>query len=457
MSTIQSARTPLSQWPAAQKKAALIPMAMSSVMLLLLVLANMSYLFGSTFDQAKRTHAIKILAVDFDEGAIGAAVSTASQSLQAATFPTIEFGSPTKYPTPAAVKKAVCKGDYWGAIYVPKGASAKLAGAVNGSSSSSPSTYDAASSLTYTYNQARYPATADSVILSNIQKVVGAARGAYYQTPAGIAALAGLDTSDAAAVSAYLDPVQSTADLIRPTTQGSRVLFNTVNIIIPTLAQFFYILALNGIGLSSGLLARARVRDVWLLRFGVGKLYGLLTALTVSGYLWAFRESWAVGGAEFGANLLVFWLFMDVQWQVLEGLVGSFVPMQYMPFFVLTWIIANIASTVAPFELMPAFYRLGYALPAREAYSMMVLAWSGCADQTRVALPVLFAWLVAGHVLVVFSIRKRCADAAKMAAAAAAAAAVASKAPEQDVPIPPRSDSTELTLRSDEEQVRREK
>ncbi|KAI8312015.1 hypothetical protein K4K61_011133 [Colletotrichum sp. SAR11_59] len=447
------ARTPFFQWPAAQRKGAMIPMVMSSVMLLLLVLANMSYLFGTSFDQAKRTHAIKILAIDYDEGAIGTAVSKASQSLQAANFPTIEFGSVSDYSTPASVRNAVCKGDYWGAIYVSSGASAKLAGAINGTSTS----YNPADSITYTYNQARYPAQADSLIASNIVKVVGMARSFYYQTPNGTAALRSLNASNPAAIAAYLNPIQSTADLIQPTTQGPRVFFNTVNIIIPTLAQFFYILALNGIGLSTGILAKARVRDVWLMRFGIGKIYGFLTALTASGYLWAFRESWDVGSFQFGKTLLVFWLYMDVQWQVLESFVGSFVPMQFMPFFVLTWIITNIASTVAPFELMPGFYRIGYALPAHEAYSMMVLAWSGCADQTRVALPVLCAWWIAGHVLAVFSIRKRCADAGKMAGAAAVKAPTQEQEQAQDLPIPQRSASTELTLRSDEEQVRNEK
>ncbi|KAL0942723.1 nitrosoguanidine resistance protein [Colletotrichum truncatum] len=442
-----TARTSLSQWPAAKRKATLIPMLMSSVMILVLVLANMSYLFGTTIGQGKRSHALKILAVDFDEGAIGAAVATASRSLQAPNFPTIEFGSASKYATTESVKNAVCKGDYWAAIYVPSGASTKLANAINGTSTG----YNAADSIVYTYNQARYPAQADSILLSGIQKVVGVARGSYYQTPNGIAALTSLNASNPAGVTAYLNPIQSTPDLIQPTTQGSRVLFNTVNIIIPTLAQFFYILALNGIGLSSGFLSGVRVRDVWLFRFGIGKIYGFLTALTVTGYLWAFRENWDVGSFEFGKTLLVFWLYMDVQWQVLESLIGSFVPMQFMPFFFLTWIIMNIASTIAPFELMPGFYRIGYAMPAHEAYSMMVLAWSGCADQTRVALPVLFAWWLVGHVGSVFSIRKRCADAGQ------AAAAAATRAQEDDDVTRQRPHSSDLTLRSDEEQLRNEK
>ncbi|KAK1584892.1 uncharacterized protein LY79DRAFT_560330 [Colletotrichum navitas] len=436
-------RAPLSRWGAGQRKSFLVPIIAASITILLLVLANMSFLFGATFEQAERIHALKILTVDLDGGAIGSAIAAASKSLQATNFPTIEFGSASEYSTPAAVKNAVCKGDYWGAIYINKGASEKLASALSGTSNTA---YNAADSVTYTYNQARYPAIGDSVLASNMQKVVAASRGFYYKSPNGTAALRSLDTANPAAVTAYLNPISSTPDIIGAQTQASRVYFNTVNIIVPTLAQLFFILALNGIFMSSGLHAMARIRDVWLLRFVAGKIYCLLTALTVTGYLWAFRENWAVSGPEFGKTLLVFWLYMDVQWQVLESILGSYLPMQLMPFFFLTWMLTNVASCVSPFELMAGFYRIGYAFPAHEVYSLLVQVWSGCADQTRIALPVLFSWWVVGHVVSVFSIRKRCVDARKMAAAAA-------EDPLRDntASTTPRSNSTEMTLHSNEE------
>ncbi|KAJ0161493.1 hypothetical protein CTA2_6127 [Colletotrichum tanaceti] len=455
------ARTPLSHWTGGRLKALLAPTVASAVLILLLVLANMSYLFGATFEQSRRVHALNILAVDLDGGAVGSAVAGASRSFQAPDFPTIELASASEYPTPAAVRDAVCKGDYWGAMYVHEGASEKLAAAVAGTSGTSgtASVYDAADAVTYIYNQARYPAVADSVLLSSMQKVVAASRSFYYQSPNGTAAFRSLSdaaasaasttaSADPAALAAFLNPISSSPALIGAQTQASRVFFNTVNVIVPAIAQFFYVLALNGIGLSSGLLATVRVRDVWLLRFGIGKLYGLLTALVVTGYLWAFREDWAVGGPAFGKTLLVFWLYMDVQWQVLEALVASFLPLPLVPFFFLTWMLTNVAGAVFPFELMAGFYRVGYALPAHGIYSLLVQAWSGCADQTRVALPVLFAWWIVAHVGSVFSIRKRCADASKMAAADAKTPAHG-----DTVSIPPRSTSTEMTLRSDEEQV----
>ncbi|KAK2052430.1 hypothetical protein LY76DRAFT_598601 [Colletotrichum caudatum] len=436
-------RAPLSQWGAGQRKSFLIPIIAASIVILLLVLADMSYLFGATFEQGKRIHALKILAVDLDGGAVGSAIAGASKSLQAANFPTIEFGSASEYSTPAAAKNAVCKGHYWGAIYINKGASERLTGAVSGTSSAA---YNAADSVTYTYNQARYPAMADSLLAGNMQKVVAASREFYHKSPNGTAALRSLNTTDSAAVAAYLNPISSTPDIIGAQTQASRVYFNTINIIIPALAQLFFILALNGIFASSGLHAKAPVRDVWLLRFVASKIYGFLTALTVTGYLWAFRENWAVGGPEFGKTLAVFWLYMDVQWQVLESTLGSYVSMQFLPFFFLTWTLTNVASCVSPFELSAGFYRIGYIFPAHEVYSLLVLVWSGCADQTRVALPVLFSWWAVGHVGSFFSIRKRCVDAGKMAAAANAATEAPLKS--NTASTTPRSNSTEMTLHS---------
>ncbi|OHE91373.1 hypothetical protein CORC01_13350 [Colletotrichum orchidophilum] len=446
-------RTPLSQWSAAQRKGIIMPIVIASVLILVLVLANMSYLFGETFEQAKRTHALRILAVDMDGGAIGAAIEGAAKSFQAENFPTIEFASPSKYSTPEAVRNAVCKGGYWGAMYINPGVSAKLASAVSGASTAA---YNPAGSVTYTYNQARYPALADSLVGSNIQKVVSASRSFYYQSANGTAALRSLNATNHAATAAYLNPISSTPDLIGEQVQASRVFFNTVNIVIPTLAQFFYIMAQNGIGMSSGLLAKARRRDVWLVRFTVGKIHGLLTAITVTGYIWAYKETSPVGGAVFGKIFLIFWFFMDVQWQILESLVGSFLPMQFFPFFFLTWILTNVASSAFPFEIAPGFYRVGYALPAREVYSLYVQVWSGCADLTHIALPVLFSWWLVGHIGSVFSIRKRCADAAAIVAASATAAEKAPAGQDDTVSIPPRSASTEATLQS-EEQVNNEK
>jgi hypothetical protein len=89
---------------------------------------------------------------------------------------------------------------------------------------------------------------------------------------------------------------------------------------------------------------------------------------------------------------MAMWLYMHVNFVVLDA-ATAFVPLAYLSFFVLPWAIANITSTLLPFELNPGFYKLGYALPGHQIVSILFQVWSeGCNNQLSRSLPVLFAW-----------------------------------------------------------------
>ncbi|KAL4756619.1 uncharacterized protein BDW70DRAFT_164314 [Aspergillus foveolatus] len=80
-----------------------------------------------------------------------------------------------------------------------------------------------------------------------------------------------------------------------------------------------------------------------------------------------------------------------------------------MPFCILTWMITNVASTIAPFELSPGFYRWASALPAQEAYSILGQIWSDrCNNQLYGALPIFFSCWVVGALVVVYALHYRC-------------------------------------------------
>lgn len=96
---------------------------------------------------------------------------------------------------------------------------------------------------------------------------------------------------------------------------------------------------------------------------------------------------------------------------VMESLIASYIPLPFVPIFVVSWVLVNVASSIFPFELSAGWYRWGYVPPAHETYSLIVYVWSGCASPLWVALPVMFTRLVVGHVVAYFSIRKRCLDA----------------------------------------------
>ncbi|KAI3572660.1 hypothetical protein IWW34DRAFT_761447 [Fusarium oxysporum f. sp. albedinis] len=321
-----------SRAPALQTPIKMVTKILTGVMVAILVifLADLSYLFGSTFRVNDRVSGLKILVVDYDGGAVGESVTNAYKMLQDKTFPTLEFRSADQYPETSDVKHGVCNADYWGAVYINKGSSDRLAAAYEGGSAAQD--YNPADTITYIYNGARYPTVASGYIAPKIQALVGAARGGYYQTQEGRSALRNVNSSDPAAIEAYLNPITSTPDTIRPTNQGSRNLYNTINIVMAVLGQFFYVLAMNGIYDKFGIHKNMRVRDVYAMRFINGKIFSTLFAVVVTGYIWAFKEDWGVTGGQWALSWLTFWLFMDVNFVVLESVIGAYVPMALTPF-----------------------------------------------------------------------------------------------------------------------------
>jgi hypothetical protein len=104
----------------------LIAITGAAVMLQLLILANMSYLYGTAYRNTSRYSALKFLFVDYDDGVVGQSVTAAYTQVQGPEFPTLHQHSPDAYPTPQDVQEAVCKGGYWGAIYSSHNASSRL-------------------------------------------------------------------------------------------------------------------------------------------------------------------------------------------------------------------------------------------------------------------------------------------------------------------------------------------
>ncbi|KAJ9143345.1 Nitrosoguanidine resistance protein [Pleurostoma richardsiae] len=397
-------------WPA-RVKVTIFKLIGAGMALMVMLLAIMSHFFGSAYHQRSRVKALNVLVIDYDGGAIGQAVSTAYHSLVDDEFPTFEFADPAKYSDTASLQRAVCDGRYWAALYTHAGASARLAAAVGGTSSS---TYDAEDTVTYIVNQARYPVVADSYIMPSMETLAGVTRSIYYQSSNGTAALSSLNRTNSLAVSTYLNPIQFTEDVLSPMTQGTRVYLNTVNSVMPVLLQFFFVMAVNGISMETGLFTKLRTREVWLFRLTAGKIFCFLASLVMTGYIWAFREDWDVDGGKFAKTWMVLWFSMDINWQIFDTLVGCYVPMPASPFLVLSWILLNVASTIFPFELSAGWYRLGYAIPAHETYTLLIQVWSGCWNRDYIALPVLFSWWLVGHVTAAVAARKRCRDFQKL-------------------------------------------
>ncbi|KAG9605957.1 hypothetical protein KCU77_g565, partial [Aureobasidium melanogenum] len=389
-----------------RKKPFMIAAIASFMLLQILFLVNMSYLFGSLFKSEHRVHNIHVLTVDYDGGVIGKSLQGAITQLKADTFPTFDTESSAKYPTVEDIVQAVRKGDHWAAVFTHAGASERLAAALEGGDAAA--AYDPTNTLTYVWNEVRYPAVEDATIKSSMSQLMAVVRVAYNHIN-GTGALQTLNKDDPAALQAFLNPIQGEDINIMPTGQGTRVMYNTVAMVMPIIMQFFFLMAVNGVSAEFNLYSHLPVLNNGIIRLVLSLSYTFIGSLCWAGYIWAFREDWSVGAGQFFCTWVIMWLFMHINFAVIDVATG-FIPMKFLPFFVLTWVILNVTSTIWPFELAPGFYRWGYALPAHEVWQVLIQIWSGGAvDRLYQALPILFTWEIVFLPLAVVALNHRCA------------------------------------------------
>jgi len=294
--------------------------------------------------------------------------------------------SPLELSDAAAIFGAVCQTEYWGAIFVTAGASDRLAAALaqNGSTA----LYDRANVMSYVWNQAVYSPVVDPVVSGNLQLLSEVARVAY-STGNGTG---NIQAVSGAAISILAKPWELQSINIQPTTQGSRAILNTLVIILILIQEFFYLGTINGLYAQFKLYARLDPHRIVVVRNLNSLAYTFIGSLCVVGSIWAFRYGWDVNGKQFVLSWMTLWLFAHINFLTLD-VFTIWLPHPFVPMALIAWVIFNVTSILLPFELSPAFYRLGYIFPAHEVYQILTDIWShGCNPQLRYALPILFSW-----------------------------------------------------------------
>ncbi|KAH8588868.1 hypothetical protein B0O99DRAFT_727106 [Bisporella sp. PMI_857] len=231
----------------------------AGTMLIILFLANMCYIYGSHFDIGHRVNNLNVLAVDFDGGVIGRSLSAAYANLEGRTFPLLDFADEVEYPTVQDVRNAVCRGSYWAGIFVHQGASSRLSKALNGGPEAQ--TYESNSTITYIFNTARYAPIAWGNIGGSLETLIGASNTAYHVLN-GSYAITNINVDDPAAMLAFTSAITSSSIDIMPTSQGTKVLYNTVTMFLPVLQQFFLLMTVNDIDSSYGLYGRLHLTRI---------------------------------------------------------------------------------------------------------------------------------------------------------------------------------------------------
>jgi hypothetical protein len=298
-----------------RKKPFMIAAVASAMLLQILFLVNMSYLFGSLFKSEHRVHNLHILTVDYDGGVIGKSLQGAIKQLKADTFPTFDIEGKAKYPAVEDIVQAVRKGEHWAAVFSHAGASERLAAALEGGDAAT--AYDPTNTLTYVWNEVRYPAMEDGTIKSSMSQLMAVARIAYNHIN-GTGALQTLNKNNPAALQVFLNPIQGGEINIMPTSQGTRVLYNTVAMVMPIIMQFFFLMAVNGVSAEFKLYSHLPVLNNGIIRLVLSLSYTFIGSLCWAGYIWAFRETWSVGAGQFFCTWVIIWLYMHINFLVVS-------------------------------------------------------------------------------------------------------------------------------------------
>ncbi|RFU82058.1 nitrosoguanidine resistance sng1 [Trichoderma arundinaceum] len=374
------------------------------VLYVLLFFSLFCYLYGSLFQQVPRTHNIHILWVDYDGGIIGNAVRNAYSSLQSNEFPTLIERSTSQFPTTSDLREAVCKSHYWAALYTSPTASVNLGLAIAGSNTSQ---YNSSDVLSFIWNEAKYSTAMDSLVASNLHTLSDTTRVAYIALN-GTSAFLTIPPNNSAAISVFTNPWTLTSINIKPTTQGTRTVYNTIAIVLVLIEDFFYLATINGLYAQFKVYSRIAPIRIILVRDAISLTFTMIGSLVNSAAIWAFKANWDVSGSQYALNWLILWLFAHTNFLTFD-VFTIWLPPQYISMALITWVVMNVSSIILPFSVTSPFYRWGYALPAHAAYELLTDNWSnGCNPHLSYALPVLFAYEVSGLILTSIGVYKRC-------------------------------------------------
>jgi hypothetical protein len=318
------------------------------VLLQLLFLGLFSYIFASLYQQGSHVHNLNVLYVDYDNGAIGNAIRNAYRDLQGDGFPTLMERSASEFSTPGDLRKEVCDTRSWAALYVSPGASSRLETALSDGST----TYNKADILSYIWNEARYSAVIDSSITSNLQTLsftahTEYANGNWTSIPS---------NATSAAFSTFANPWVLNSVNIQPTTQGSRLIYNTLVIILILIQEFFYLGTINALYDAFKIYSRLNPHRIFAFRLFLSTLYTMVGSICTAGAIWAFKANWQVNGKQFALTWLILWLFAHINFQTLD-IFTVWLPGPFVPMALVAWLVTNVTSILLPYELSPAFFR----------------------------------------------------------------------------------------------------
>jgi Protein of unknown function (DUF3533) len=358
------------------------------LILLVLFMLLFAYIYGALYHLNDRVEKLNVVFVDYDGGVVGTAIRSAYSSLKGPGFPTLIEKTPAEYASQQALRDSVCHIDYWGAFFIKADASTNYVNALAGGAAAT--AYNRSDIMAFIWNEARYGTVLDGSLAQNLQMLSNAAKSELLPLYASTAATTGINLDDKGAQAALANPWTLQSINIKVTNQGSRIIYNTLLIVLVLIQDFFYLGTMNGLYAQFNIYARLFPGRIIAFRLLFSVIYTFLGSLLVISMLFAFKANWIISGLQFFKCWMAMWLFAHLNFLTLD-VFSVWLPPQYVPMALISWVVFNVTSVLLPFEVSNGFYQWGYLMPAHELFATLIDIWSdGCNPVLRYSLPVLF-------------------------------------------------------------------
>ncbi|KAK0438218.1 hypothetical protein EV421DRAFT_1714431 [Armillaria borealis] len=378
---------------AVQRKAYIKSLIVGCLSIVILMFTIFSIYWGALWKIPD--HKLPGWVVDFDGNTIGSTVTNALLSDTAATsrvswkqMPASDFSGPDEVGHWIVEQKA------WVAVVIHANATSTLTSAASMIDSS----YNGTQALTVYVVEARNENAYRSLLRPYLMTTMATISQGFAQTFA-----AQLATSSSSSIASILQsapqiitqPLSYAIDNLRPFDVPVASAITFVGLIYLLVLCYFIVLIGFAARMTSGVemklttksLIKVRLVSTFALYFVISLFYSTVSR--------AFQVDF---DRKFGsAGFVIFWMVNFVGMLSVglaqEAMITLLTP-KYMPFFMITWIITNVAVCFMPIEVLPHIYRYGYAFPFYNVSGAVRTILFGTKNQLGLHFGVLIAWMV---------------------------------------------------------------
>ncbi|PPQ93065.1 hypothetical protein CVT25_011941 [Psilocybe cyanescens] len=364
------------------------------ILVAITILAVFSIFWGSAWKIPD--HSLPGWIVDFDGGQVGQFVM---ENLR-----TAERGAISWEVVPSSrfrmglsdLKEAVQENGAWVAVVVNADATSRLESSVANPNAS----YNGAEAITIYGNEARNENAYRNILRPSVEASVHATQLAFaVQFAESISSNSNIASILATSPQTIVNPISFTTVNLVPFSQPVAIAALSTGLIFVLIMSYFVVMIANGARQASGLLRLLSLKSLIALRLGTSFIayFFLAASIFIFDLIYSFVNlafkldlGHKFGHAGFVLFWIVSWIYMLAVGLALESLIT--VMKQFVPFFLIIWIVINVSANSYPIEVLPKIFHYGYATPFYNLSKAIRTIVFGTKNTLGLNIGVLLAW-----------------------------------------------------------------